>query len=214
MRHRLLFSVLICAALLCGAAGHALQTSSAAAAKNASRGTKGNTGRQNSAVKPSSANTQNTIANADNPNATAFSAPSAQQQQQQQQNIQGLQSQFGNNPALQKQAQTALHPGPQPDGSIIGIIGDSKCGRQHWDRPGMGPAGCARWCVDHGASYILITTDKIYKLSGDQSLIDNYAGEPVQIKGGVGGDSIRVQSITQVDLPVSNTLEPHVITRY
>jgi len=141
-------------------------------------------------------------------------APSAQQQQQHEQGIQLLQSQYGNNAALQKTAQDAVHPGVQPDGSVVGIIGDSKCGRMHWDRPGLGPAGCARWCVEHGASYILISNTTIYKLSGNMKLIDNFAGEPVQIKGSVGGGSINVQSIAHVDLPVGNTIQPKAMTKY
>ena len=58
---------------------------------------------------------------------------------------------------------------------LLGIIGDAKCGRAHTVEPGMGPAGCARYCVDNkGSSYILVMKDRVVPLSGNRQILENY----------------------------------------
>lgn len=73
----------------------------------------------------------------------------------------------------------------QQQGGLLGIISDAKCGRAHTVAAGMGPAGCARYCVDNkGSSYILVTKDRVVPLSGNKQILENYAGESVMITGG------------------------------
>lgn len=84
----------------------------------------------------------------------------------------------------------------QAGDGIVGYISDSTCGKIHTVQPGSGAAGCTRYCVltRHG-SYILVVGDKIYTLSGDTKELDNYAGETVRVRGTIGGNAIKVQSI-------------------
>lgn len=99
----------------------------------------------------------------------------------------------------------AVRPGQNqntPDlPGVFGYISDARCGRIHTVQPGMGPAGCARYCVDHGSHYILVSNDKIYQLSGDKKLLENFAGISVRVQGAVGGSSISVKEITPVQMP-------------
>lgn len=84
----------------------------------------------------------------------------------------------------------------QAGNEIVGSIGDSVCGRVHTVQPGTGAAGCTRYCVlTRHANYILVVGDKIYTMSGDAKELDNFAGETVRVRGTIGGNSIKVQSI-------------------
>ncbi len=114
--------------------------------------------------------------------------------------------------ATQKQGMTtrqtensAVSPGQNSNAAdlpgVVGYISDARCGRVHTVEPGMGAAGCARYCVDHGSHYVLVSNDKIYQLSGDKKLLENFAGESVRVQGAVGGSSITVKEITPVQMP-------------
>ena len=103
-----------------------------------------------------------------------------------------------------KTENSAVSPGQNstPDlPGVVGYISDARCGKVHTVEPGMGAAGCARYCVDHGSHYILVSNDKIYQLSGDKKLLENFAGESVRVQGAVGGASITVKEITPVQMP-------------
>lgn len=78
---------------------------------------------------------------------------------------------------------------------IDGVIGDGTCGLSHTVAPGLGAAGCTRYCVMHGGHYILISGEKIYKLTGDPKLIDEYAGVPRTMIGRRDGDTFHLTAI-------------------
>jgi hypothetical protein len=122
--------------------------------------------------------------------------------------------------ATQKQGQTTRQnenqrieqaQGSDQTPGVLGVIGDSKCGRSHTVAPGLMGAGCTRYCINtFGANYILITKDKIYTLTGDKKLLDNYAGVSVRVVGNVGGNSIAVRSISPAYEPSAGAIQPRV----
>lgn len=76
-----------------------------------------------------------------------------------------------------------------------GVVTDTMCGKQHMAK-NESPAKCTRECVKSGsADYALMVGDKMYKLEGDKSAIDKYAGEKATVKGTAQGDTITVSSI-------------------
>lgn len=79
---------------------------------------------------------------------------------------------------------------------IQGEIADSLCGRTHTKQPGLGSTGCTRYCVSHGAQYMLISGTKIYQLRGRTELLENFAGLHVNITGKIHGNSIDVENVT------------------
>jgi hypothetical protein len=85
---------------------------------------------------------------------------------------------------------------------VIGFISDSKCKCIiHTEQPGLGAAGSTRYAVDHGASYVLVSNDKVYALNGDKKLFENFAGEPVRVEGAVSGSAIQVKNISPARIP-------------
>jgi len=78
---------------------------------------------------------------------------------------------------------------------IDGVIGDSSCGLSHTVAPGLGAAGCTRYCVVRGAHYILVSGEKIYRLTGDAKLLDEYAGVPRTMIGRRDGDTFHLTAI-------------------
>lgn len=94
--------------------------------------------------------------------------------------------------ALLQQTPAADKPGQVTQGEIA----DSLCGRTHTKQPGLGSTGCSRYCVSHGAQYILISGSKIYQLHGKTQLLENFAGLKVNVTGKVHGNSIDVEKVT------------------
>lgn len=78
---------------------------------------------------------------------------------------------------------------------IEGIIGDNVCGLSHTVAPGLGAAGCTRYCVVRGAHYILISGQKIYQITGDAKLLDEFAGVPRTMIGRRDGDTFHLTAI-------------------
>jgi hypothetical protein len=80
--------------------------------------------------------------------------------------------------------------------TFTGVVSDTMCGKQHMMK-NESPAQCTRECVKSGqADYALLVGDKMYKLKGDKSAIDKYAGEKATVKGTEKGDTITVSSIS------------------
>ena len=102
--------------------------------------------------------------------------------------------------------------GPQAPG-VIGFISDSKCKCLiHTEQPGLGAAGATRYAVDHGASYVLVSNDRVYALNGDKKLFENFAGEPVRVEGAVSGSAISVKNISPARIPgmvVTSAVKQH-----
>jgi hypothetical protein len=89
-------------------------------------------------------------------------------------------------PAIQ-QARAAAQP-------LDGVISDSMCGRKHM-ASAKTDAECTRMCVKQGASYALVTKDKVYKLATKPETIARFAGKHVHIEGRVNGNTITVSSV-------------------
>lgn len=78
---------------------------------------------------------------------------------------------------------------------IDGIIGDSACGLSHTVAGGLGAAGCTRYCVVRGARYVLISGQRIYQLTGDPKIMDEFAGVPRTMIGHREGDTFHLTAI-------------------
>ena len=89
-------------------------------------------------------------------------------------------------PAIQ-QARAAAEP-------MDGVISDSMCGRKHMASAKTG-AECTRMCVKQGASYALVTKDKVYTLAAKPETVARFAGKRVQVEGRVNGNTITVTSV-------------------
>src|SRR5271165_1410959 len=73
-------------------------------------------------------------------------------------------------------------PGTQR--SLVGIVGDITCGREHIMMRGKSDAECTRQCVATlGSKYALITADKVYVLEGHWQEVDALAGQKARITG-------------------------------
>ncbi len=77
--------------------------------------------------------------------------------------------------------------------TLTGTVSDSNCGAKH-ATAGADAAACVQKCVDGGASYVLVSGGKVYKLD-DQDKFKGMAGESVKVMGTVKGDSITVKSV-------------------
>jgi hypothetical protein len=78
---------------------------------------------------------------------------------------------------------------------VEGVIGDSACGSRHTLAPGLGAAECTRYCVVRGAHYILISGERVYQLTGDPKLLDEFAGVPRTMIGHRDGDTFHLTAI-------------------
>jgi hypothetical protein len=77
-----------------------------------------------------------------------------------------------------------------------GVITDSFCGARHATNTSKDPAECTRACVRRGAKYVLVNGDTTYILAGNRALLDKLAGERVQVRGTLAGDTLKASSIT------------------
>jgi hypothetical protein len=78
--------------------------------------------------------------------------------------------------------------------SFTGVISDSMCKQKHM-MPGKTDAQCVEECVKAGASYVLVSGNKVYTLSAKKGLIAPFAGKKVQVQGNLQGTSITVTTI-------------------
>jgi hypothetical protein len=79
------------------------------------------------------------------------------------------------------------------DQTWAGEISDSHCGAKH-------PAGetakeCTEGCVRGGASYVFVSSGKVYKLEDPSKLVAAHAGQTVSLTGEMKGDMIKVSKI-------------------
>lgn len=82
--------------------------------------------------------------------------------------------------------------------TLTGTVSDTMCGKTHGEMAGKSDADCVRSCVKGGASYALVTADKVYtlKASKDQmTILDKNAGAKVIIDGDTSGNTITVKTI-------------------
>ena len=83
--------------------------------------------------------------------------------------------------------------------TFTGKVSDAMCGAKHTEG-GIAPADCVRACVQKGAKYALVVSDKVYALdTSDQAALDNLsklAWEEAKVTGTANGDTISVKSVT------------------
>lgn len=83
--------------------------------------------------------------------------------------------------------------------TFVGTVSDSMCAGSHTAmRMGPTDAACTDACIEeHGASYVLVNADQVYRLS-DQRAPKPFAGMKVKVVGTLdaGTSTITVTSIT------------------
>jgi len=80
-----------------------------------------------------------------------------------------------------------------------GIITDSYCGARHNKDPNLNSAECTRMCVRKGAKYELVNGDKTYLLEGNIADLNGLAGQRVEAKGTIEGNTIHFTEIGFLD---------------
>ncbi|HEY3706561.1 MAG TPA: hypothetical protein VGL22_15980 [Terracidiphilus sp.] len=78
--------------------------------------------------------------------------------------------------------------------SFEGTVSDSMCGKKHM-MPGKSDADCTKECIKAGSSYVLLSGDKIYTLSGKPADLAAFAGKHVKVQGELKQNTIAVSSI-------------------
>jgi hypothetical protein len=79
------------------------------------------------------------------------------------------------------------------DQSWSGEISDSHCGAKHPE--GQAARPCTESCVKGGASYVFVSSGKVYKLEDPSKLVAAHAGHTVNLTGEMKGETITVAKI-------------------
>jgi hypothetical protein len=79
--------------------------------------------------------------------------------------------------------------------TLTGTVSDAMCGAHHMMQ-GATAAECTRACIKQGSDFALFSGGKVYRLNGDKSQFDRFAGQNVTVKGKVAGKTITVDSIS------------------
>ena len=74
-----------------------------------------------------------------------------------------------------------------------GDISDSHCGAKHPE--GQAASTCTESCVKGGASYVFVSSGKVYKLEDPSKVVAAHAGQTVNLTGELKGDTITVAKI-------------------
>jgi hypothetical protein len=80
--------------------------------------------------------------------------------------------------------------------TFTGVISDEKCGAKHAALSAADQA-CIQKCVDTGSDAVLVSGDKIYKITVQQAA-RTFAGKKVSVLGTLKGDTIDMQSVMKV----------------
>ena len=85
----------------------------------------------------------------------------------------------------------------KPLTTITGVVSDSFCPRYHYVLANSTPAECTRYCIAHGAQYIIKAGDKIYVLHDRPGhSLDVLSGKEAQVTGWlVDPSTIEVKSV-------------------
>jgi hypothetical protein len=81
--------------------------------------------------------------------------------------------------------------------TFTGVISDEKCGTKH-TALNAADLACIQKCVDTGSEAVLISGDKVYKITVQQAA-KTFAGKKVSVLGTVKGDTIDMQSIMKAE---------------
>jgi len=76
-----------------------------------------------------------------------------------------------------------------------GYIADSKCGVKGAKE---GHKACAEGCVKAGASPVLVSEGKVFKISNPDKVMD-HVGDKVKVSGSAEGDTVTVSSIAAAE---------------
>ncbi len=109
-----------------------------------------------------------------------------------------------NSVELQNNAGTPQQPGQQNQvpadplhsdlSSFSGLITDSYCGARHQRYSKLTPEDCARSCIRHGATYVLVNGKHRYNLSGNEESLNKLLGTRATVSGTLQGETISVSS--------------------
>ncbi|HUK32374.1 MAG TPA: hypothetical protein VLV86_00600 [Vicinamibacterales bacterium] len=88
------------------------------------------------------------------------------------------------------------------DQTWTGTISDSRCGASHKamteHNKNLTDRSCTEACVKGGATYVLASGNKVYKLENQKDpALATYAGEAVTVTGDLHGDTITATRITK-----------------
>lgn len=78
--------------------------------------------------------------------------------------------------------------------TFMGTLTDSMCGATHMAKDKT-PAECTRMCVKDGMKYALAADKKVYTLEGHEPELAKLAGQKVNVKGTLKGDTLSVQEV-------------------
>jgi hypothetical protein len=80
--------------------------------------------------------------------------------------------------------------------TLTGTISDSMCGVNHKRiSTKMTDRECTQACTAKGAQFVLVSEDKVYKLTNLNADLKTHAGHTVNLTGDVKADTIRVSKI-------------------
>jgi hypothetical protein len=80
------------------------------------------------------------------------------------------------------------------DKTYTGTVSCSHCGAMH-ATPSANAAKCVEKCVSGGASYVLVSGGKVYKLDA-QTKFKELGGKSVKVIGSLTGDTLKVSRVT------------------
>jgi len=96
--------------------------------------------------------------------------------------------------ALSMTAALAFKPA---DGHLKGYIDDSMCAASKTPMcTAANRASCAAKCIKSGATAVLVSDGKVYKISNQKSVM-KFLGKNVTLDGKITGDSIEVTKVTE-----------------
>jgi hypothetical protein len=79
---------------------------------------------------------------------------------------------------------------------FYGTVSDSMCGAKH-SRASEAAAACVKKCVNGGASYVLVSHGKVYKVDPQEKFAD-FAGKRVRVHGSLSGETITADTVAAV----------------
>jgi len=80
------------------------------------------------------------------------------------------------------------------DKIYVGTVSCSHCGAMH-ATASADAAKCVEHCVTGGASYVLVSEGKVYKLDA-QAKFKGLGGKSVTVTGSLTGDALKVSQVT------------------
>lgn len=89
------------------------------------------------------------------------------------------------------------------DQTWSGTLSDKMCGADHKAMGSkLADRDCTLSCTKDGTPYVLVSGDKIYRLTGHEGDLKTHAGHAVTVIGELKGDTIRV---SRIEMPKSQT---------